>query len=166
MVTLSTGISISTKEVNEAVSYLVSVLPYPIQWYNTLEGKQILAMKRMYVKKVVDAALRKDMEETNKRLGIQPKGSYRLVCINNCSLRFVYTNPNGKEVHGIIATYETNGYEMNKKNRLSNEDYHLVWENGTAKTMTRSLLISKILSTCDDDAKRLIDAVLKIKRAR
>lgn len=156
----------STNEIQEAVSYLVSALPYPIEWYNTLEDKQILAMKREHLKKLVKAAIAKDKEEVDRRMGKHLLGTYRLVCINTCSMRFVYTTPEGKEIHGLIATYKTKGYDLCKDVLLFGDDYHLAWENGSARTLSRSLLISKILSTSRDDAKKMVDGIHKLKRAR
>lgn len=148
------------------VSHLCNVHPYPISFYVSLSDIQVTRMYEVSMGKVYRSAKLMDADDVQRRLDEQRRGEYKLVAVNKCSMRISYTGSTGKEIHGIIATYETKGYELAIQRRLSPSDMCLVWQHGKKEIIDRSLLISKILSTSSTNPKELIKGIHSLQRTQ
>lgn len=161
-------------DVQRAVRYLLSHLPYYISFYERLQDKQILAMFRDRAAKIAKEAIERDEAlvaakvekyHAKESLRTPAKGRYELVCKNTCSLRFKYTAPSGKELHGIIAMYKTRGFSASKQTHLYSNDVCLVWESGKQMIMHQDVLISKIIDTSEYDVQHLVTCIKKLQRS-
>ena len=163
------GVAISERSsrIQSYVSILLGVHPYPIDWYVTLSDIQITRVYGVYLNKLVKASILADELEVANRVASSVKtGVYRLLARNKCSLRFSYMSTEGKVVYGIIASYETKGFELSIHRRLSSNEMCIAWQTGKVEVIDRSLLISKILSTSADDPQALIKAIHALERTK
>lgn len=165
---INKGISITRRSelIRGYVAHLQGIHPYPLNWYSSLSDIQVVRMYEVSMGKVYRSAKSMDADDVQRRLDEQRRGEYKLVAVNKCSMRISYTGSTGKEIHGIIATYETKGYELAIQRRLSPNDMCLVWQHGKQEIIDRSLLISKILSTSSTNPKELIKGIHSLQRTQ
>lgn len=55
------------------INQLRTVLPYTESWYEGLADKQLVAIHRRNLSKIVTEAIRRDELETRRRLGLIPR---------------------------------------------------------------------------------------------
>lgn len=165
---INKGISINYRSelIRGYVAHLQGVHPYPLNWYSSLSDIQVTRMYEVSMGKVYRSAKSIDEDDVQRRLDEQRRGEYKVIAINKCSMRISYTGSTGKEIHGIIATYETKGYELAIQRRLSPDKMCLVWQHGKISIIDRSLLISKILSTSSTNPKELIHGIHSLQRTQ
>jgi hypothetical protein len=55
------------------IAQLKGVLPYADSWYKGLADKQLIAIHKSNLSKIVAEAIRRDEEEVRRRVGLEPK---------------------------------------------------------------------------------------------
>lgn len=159
------------ESIQQCIRRLLTVLPYPLNWYEKLDDKRISAIYRNNKQKVIDMAIARDEKQVRDRLdGVQSSipldvmpapqkrvmGHYDLVCVNRCSLRFKFTTANKKVIHGVISTYSLKGFDMKMGEPLQVGNVCIAWETGRKEVMPVSLLISKIVDTALNGSGRAL----------
>lgn len=156
-------------DIKSYINVLSHVLPYPMHWYDTLSDKQIEGIFRDNWDKVYTLLTGVDEEKLRRRMEKieYKKGAWRIVCVNKCSLRFIYYSHTGKVIHGIIATYKTKGYQLSKLSTLGDDELCLTWQHGKQVIMPRTLLISKILaSATNEEVRDVIRGINSLRRPK